>query len=249
MNKIISDKLMDAAYDYKYLLTRGYPVKASLDLITTRYTLSKKERLLLYRCIHSTQYIEEINKKLLCFEIKSHILLIDFYNIVISTINMLRGGAVYLCDDCTSRDLRGAKLRNDDYPYLQKALKIIVQIIGILRPRSVIAIIDKNISYSIEHANMLGLELKNLEIRYSFELTPTPDSKIISYSRNSKDAVVATSDSLIMLHTPKITPLTTYTMFFLNLKPYYNFTSFNPHCSNCFDEFIKTVNKNCEYNS
>lgn len=239
---VVDDRLKNAAYDYKYLLTRGYPAKASLNLVAARYLLSNRERLLIYRCIHSVQYVEDINRKLVCFKISNSVLLLDFYNVLISTINMIGGGEVYMCDDCTIRDLRGSKLRPADHPYLQRALKVIAQSIEAFEPRYVIAIVDKNISFSLEHANMLGMEIKNLGIEYSFELTSTPDARIISYSKNYKDLVVASSDSIVMSQSLKIVPLTNYAMYILGISPVHDFAQmFNPYCNKCFDQLIQTV--------
>lgn len=250
MHKICdSNKLIDAARDYKYLLTRGYPANASLNLVTSRYLLNEKERLLLYRCIHSAQYVDEINNKFLCYEIRDHILLIDFYNVLISTVNMVKGGDVYLCDDCIPRDLRGSKLRKDDYSYLQASFKIISKVIELLKPKLVVAIVDKNVSYSIEHADMLKLELRNHGIDCTYELTLTPDSRIIQYSKNFEHNVVASSDSFIMLHSVRILPLTTYIMLFLGIKPQLDFASvFNSSCNNCLDEIVKAMDKNYKRN-
>lgn len=237
--KNLIDKVIEAAYDYKYLLSRGYPMKASLNLVVSRYLLSKHERLLLFRCIHSSKYVEEIGKKLVCTKLGEHKLVLDFYNVVISTINMLRGGEVYLCDDCVPRDLRGSKLRNDDYIYVPKALKIITQVIESLKPKQVIAVVDKDVSHSLEHAFSLYLELKSTGIDYSYELTSSPDNKIISYSKNDYRYVVASTDSLVMARSSRIAPLTFYIMNVLKVDPVYNFAQvFGSKCPICSNELV-----------
>lgn len=242
-----SDKLRNAAYDYKYLLTRGYPTKASLNLVASRYMLNKREMLLLYRCVHSNQYIGDVKRKLFCGKLSGFILLVDFYNIAISTINMLRGGEVYICDDCVPRDLRGSKLHTDDHPYLSKAMKIIVSTIRALDPKAVIAIADKNVSFSFDHATRLRNELRSFGIDCSFELSPTPDSKIIDYARSYKEAAVATTDSVIMAYSSRIVPLTLYIMYSLNIKPVYSFVDFfNLECPVCFNNLIQPVDENAK---
>ncbi|MEM3980594.1 MAG: DUF434 domain-containing protein, partial [Ignisphaera sp.] len=222
-----------------YLLSRGYPIKSSLDLVVSRYLLSKHERLLLFRCIHSNKYVEEISKKLVCTKLNEYNLVLDFYNVIISTINMLKGGEVYLCDDCVPRDLRGSKLRSDDYVYIPKALKIITQVIEALEPKQVIAVVDKDVSHSLEHAFSLYLELKSTGIKYSYELTSTPDSKIISYSKSDCRCVVASTDSLVMTRSLRVAPLTFYIMNVLKVDPIYNFVQvFDSKCSICSDKFV-----------
>uniref|UniRef100_A0A7C2ZNM1 DUF434 domain-containing protein n=1 Tax=Ignisphaera aggregans TaxID=334771 RepID=A0A7C2ZNM1_9CREN len=238
----ITNKLIDAAIDYKYLLTKGYPQKSTLDFVSTRYTLSKQERLLLFRCIHSNQYVSEVGSKLMCTKINNFVLLLDFYNILISTINALRGGEVYLCDDCVARDLRGSKLREDDYSYLLNALKVVASIVKALEPLNVLAIVDKNVSHSSEHSMAFVREFESLGLRCAFELTSTPDSKLIRYSKEFANTIVATSDSVVMMYSLRIVPMTTYIMFFLNVKPAFDFTQlFNSDCSKCFDQFKHAI--------
>ncbi|MEM1526853.1 MAG: DUF434 domain-containing protein [Ignisphaera sp.] len=238
-NSKITDKVIEAAYDYKYLLSRGYPINASLDLVVSRYMLSKRERLLLFRCIHSSKYVKEIGGKLVCMKLNGYTLILDFYNVVISTINMLRGGEVYLCDDCVPRDLRGSKLHNDDYAYMPKALKIVTQVIEALKPKQVVAVVDRDVSHSYEHAFSLYIELKSVGINYLFELTSSPDSKIIDYSKNDYGYVVASTDSLIMMRSLRVIPLTFYIMNILKINPVYNFAwIFSSECPVCSDKFV-----------
>lgn len=238
-NAYITDRVIEAAYDYKYLLSRGYPIKASLDLVVSRYMLSKRERLLLFRCIHSSKYVKEIGRKIACTKLNECTLILDFYNVVISTINMLGGGEVYLCDDCVPRDLRGSKLHDDDYVYMPKALKIITQVVEVLKPKQVIAVIDRDVSHSYEHASSLCIELKFVGINCLFELTSSPDSKIIDYSKNDYGNVVASTDSLIMMRSLRVVPLTFYIMNILDVNPVYNFARiFSSECSVCSDKFV-----------
>lgn len=242
-----ANKVYEAAYDYKYLLSRGYPIKSSLDLVVVRYSLNKKERLLLHRCVHPHQYIDEIKKKLMCGSLQGYVLLIDFYNILISAINMLKGGEVYMCDDCVPRDLRGSKLHKDDDPYIDTAMILITRMIKIMRPRHVVLVIDKNISFSYNHAIRFKSILDQLNIKSSYEMSSTPDKKLIDYSTKTNEAVIATSDSIIMMNCPKIVPITLGVMYLLNITPLYNFAGlFNFECSICFDNLIQTIHKNYE---
>ncbi|MEM0371414.1 MAG: DUF434 domain-containing protein [Ignisphaera sp.] len=239
-------EIYEAAYDYRYLLTKRYPVKASLDIVTARYTLSSKDRLLLYRCIHSEHYVSEINKKLFCKKLNGFKLIVDFYNILISSVNMLQKGEIYLCDDCVPRDLRGSKLRTEDSRYIEKAMKIIANVILYLKPNSLVIVADKNISFSFNYVlrfiEILGYE----NISYSYELTSTPDKRIIEYSREEK-SVIATTDSVIMTQSSLIFPLTYIIMYILKISPVYNFaTLFNSVCSVCYNNLINDINEYCK---
>ena len=46
---MFTETLKDAARDYRFLLNRSYPQKASIKLVGDRYQLSGQERSVLYR--------------------------------------------------------------------------------------------------------------------------------------------------------------------------------------------------------
>jgi hypothetical protein len=58
-------EVVEAARDYRFLLDRGYPRKPSLDLVAARYMLDRKEKMLLYRCVHSSKDAGLVRGKLL----------------------------------------------------------------------------------------------------------------------------------------------------------------------------------------
>ena len=126
MMKSISKSLIEAAKDYKYLLNRGYPQKASLDLVTSRYRLSKYERLLLYRCVHSDEICNIVkSKRVDPNDVYNRLLIIDGYNVLLTILTGIKGEPLYLCDDGFIRDLRGAQPRSCEYKLLVRATELI----------------------------------------------------------------------------------------------------------------------------
>ena len=97
----LRNEIREAYIDYKYLLNRNYSRKLALDIVTARYNLSKLERLLLYRCVHSNSEIENINSKIS----NQKEIIIDGYNIALTLISAMNGEEIYLCDDGFIRDL------------------------------------------------------------------------------------------------------------------------------------------------
>jgi hypothetical protein len=107
---ILRKELKEAYVDYKYLLNRGYNRKPALDLVTGRYSLSFKERLLLYRCTHSDEEIKEIKEK----TILEKNVVIDGYNVAITILNALDNDEAFICDDGFVRDLGLGSKKGDD---------------------------------------------------------------------------------------------------------------------------------------
>jgi hypothetical protein len=106
----LSPQLRLAYEDYKYLLDRGYNRKPALDLVSARYGLSREERLLLYRCVHSEAELREILSKLV--ENPKRVA-VDGYNIALTMISLMSGEA-FECDDGFFRDVNLGKRKGDD---------------------------------------------------------------------------------------------------------------------------------------
>lgn len=106
----LRDEIRDAFIDYKYFLNRNYSRKIALDAVTTRYNLTKLERLLLYRCVHSDYEIETIRRKI-SYERE---VVIDGYNLALTLLSAINGEEVFLCDDGFFRDLGLGKYKNSN---------------------------------------------------------------------------------------------------------------------------------------
>ncbi|MCS7111758.1 MAG: DUF434 domain-containing protein [Sulfolobales archaeon] len=228
-------RIVDAAYDYRLLLSRGYGQRYALDMVASRYSLNREKKLLLYRCVHSMQYIVNVIPKIACTLEPQGALIIDFYNILLTVLCMLENCDVYLCDDCIVRDLRGYKSRSQDYTYLLKAYDLILNAISQLKPLKIIVVADKNFSHSaiqIERFNKYIVE-RGLT-GYSI-LSPTPDRDSIEISR-SEHAIVASSDSVVVENSYKVFPLTTVITNQLNKEFTINFADlFGTPCSTCYE--------------
>ncbi len=227
--------VIDAAYDYRFLLSRGYSQRYALDVVALKYSLDKVKRLLLYRCVHSMQYMINVITKIICVPETQNVLVIDFYNILLTVLCMLENCNVYLCDDCIPRDLRGSRLKPQDRIYLSRAYELILDAVSLLKPLKIIVIADKNVSHSaiqIEQFNkyIIGRGF----IGYTI-LSPTPDRDSIEISKREK-AIVASSDSVVIENSYKVFPLTTIILNRLNIRSAINFAELlGTPCSNCYE--------------
>ena len=231
--------LAEAAFDYKFLLSRGYPSSSALALVTQRYVLSSDERLLLFRCVHSFDYVYNALRKIMCCSnglCRDETLVIDFYNVLLTTMAMIENDDVYLCDDCLVRDLRGSKLRPGERQLLSKAFKIIAEVLADFKCfKSIVVVADKSVSHSLddvrEFTKVLATTLNNCNISYL--LAEKPDSKVIELSQQG--AVVASTDYVITEKVSRILPITTVILNKLRLKPCIDFAKLFgytcPHCS------------------
>ena len=173
--------------DYKYLLNRGYNRKSSLDLVTARYNLSKKERLLLYRCTHSDEEIKQIRSKIVSNPKR---ILVDGYNIGITLLSIIYEDEIFLCDDGFYRDLGLGKRKND--PEIFDALVLISEHLVELGKDFVI-FLDSQISKSGELAKRLR------EKRIKVEVVSKTDKMLLA-----EKEVIASNDFVILSRAEKI---------------------------------------------
>ncbi len=187
-------ELLEALIDYKYLLNRGYKSRGALNLVTSRYLLSKEERMLLYRCIHSDNDVTLIREKIVG-EIRERHLIIDGYNVLLTVTAAIEGLPLYLCDDGIVRDLRSMKIRDFSTPSIMNAIKLIKDATDELRPSNVTLFLDKSVSMSAEHSKVI----RALSPQWEVILASKADTEVIA-SRG----VVASSDYVILMEANEI---------------------------------------------
>jgi hypothetical protein len=196
-----SSRIVEAARDYKYLLNRGYPASSSLNIVVTRYRMSRVERSLLLRCVHRDEYVAKVLRSVVSRDtISGSNLLIDLLNVSTTLIAFLEGECLYKCDDGIIRDLGGSRYWRGRRERALEAIDLIRDHLIAVKPVKIYLVLDRL-------APMSGEILKNAEkifreSGFNVEgiLADKADKKIIELSRGLEDliGVVATSDSLIL---------------------------------------------------
>ncbi len=178
--------MKEAAYDYKYLLNRGYTSKSSLDLISGRYKLNREERTLLYRCVHSDSDVEKVRKKV---ELKEP-LIIDGYNVGLTVLSVLEKDQVFLCDDGFIRDMNAGSKKSS--PRIIDALLLLS---SYLKEKGVdfIVILDSQISKSGELKRTLAGE------RVTVRVVERADKEVIISS-----GTAVTSDFVVLMKASRV---------------------------------------------
>ncbi|BCU70812.1 DUF434 domain-containing protein [Stygiolobus caldivivus] len=147
---MLSNQLLQRAYeDYKFLINRGYNRKPALDLVSARYGLSKKERLLLYRCTHTDEEVEAIRQKKV--EAPEEVM-VDGYNISLTLLSAIYNDDVFICDDGLVRDLGLGKRKEKDEVF--DSIVLIAEFLSFKRVAFQI-VLDAQVSKSGELSNKL----------------------------------------------------------------------------------------------
>ncbi len=192
----LRDEVFKAVLDYKYLLNRGYNQKPSLDIVTSHYRLSKFERMILFRCVHSDSDVVEVSKKVVNpSEISKHKLVVDGFNTLLTITSVLEGDYVFLCDDSFIRDLRSAKVKEFEVASIKDSASMLMKHMNALNPLDVVVVLDKQVSKSGELKNELSEILRSSKIL----LASKADIAVLA-----EEGVAASSDFIILKRASKL---------------------------------------------
>ncbi len=201
-------EVCEAAKDYKYLLNRGYSQKASLDLITSRYVLSSSERVLLLRCVHSDEDVAKVKSKHVS-SIENSRVVVDGYNALLTIISALEGRELYVCDDGIVRDLRKSFSRGFTDEQIMESFKILYNEVMSLKPRFIKLVLDKNVSWSAKHAELIKSLITRVPQQNHVDITVVLATKADVTVIAEKD-IVASSDYVILMNANKVFDIAGY---------------------------------------
>lgn len=202
----IPDPICKAAIDFRYLLNRGYPRKATLELVGNRYTLTSVERDLLHRGVFSdTDARSRKEKRISINKICNQNLGIDGHNVLITIEAGLSGRPLVLGDDGFMRDISGLSGNFKRSEITEKALSLITQTIKRLKPRYTLILFDAPISMSGRLAQEVKRSLDKEEISGDAMAVKVPEKILIGFP-----GVIATSDTAIIDQSKKVFDLAGY---------------------------------------
>jgi hypothetical protein len=185
--------LSTAARDYRLLLDRGYPVKASLKLVGDRHRLDKKERNILFRGVLDQATSTAIAARLVVDPPQGLNLALDGYNVLFTLINYRRGHPLFVSTDGLVRDAGGAHGRISHSADFGEALQILVPVLASLRPSRTTIYLDAPVSGSGGHAGIIRQALAEAGLTGQVQVVPSADPALIAFDGQ----LVATSDSVI----------------------------------------------------
>lgn len=195
--------LIKAAEDFRFLLNRGYPRKASLELVGNRYNLRKTERELLHRGVFSDiDSISRKRKRVSLSNIRNNTLAIDGYNVLITIEAGLSQRPLILGDDGFIRDISGLSSRYKPNEFTWKAIQLILQFLKKLKPRNTLFLFDAPMSKSGVLAKEVRDLLKKEGIPGDAQTYPYPEKILNEFS-----GIIATSDTAIIDQSKKVMDL------------------------------------------
>lgn len=195
--------LQNAAEDFRYLLNRGYPRKAALELVGNRYQLISDHRQLLHRGVFSDADSESRQKKRISIgRIRNRDLAIDGYNVIITIEAGLSGRPLILGDDGFIRDISGLSGNFRKTERTEEALQWVLDALKKATPRQSLFLFDAPISNSGKLAQEVRTRLKKDDLSGDAKAVKVPEKILIGYP-----GLVATSDTAIIDRSKEVVDL------------------------------------------
>ncbi len=215
------ERLIDAAKDYKYLLNRGYNAVPALNFVSSRYGLSKKERLVIYRSIHSDEIVNNILSKIVkSNELSSNRIVVDGFNVLLTLSAALKCKQLIKGDDTFIRDILGVFGHVDYDFYLFRAAFYLVLSLSMLDVGELVIVFDKNVRWSKFFSSIINKLALNFIPYTMVVLASKSDKKILSLS-----GIVSSSDVVILMNAKRVFDLAGYIIF--HYMKYYNVIDIN----------------------
>jgi len=184
----------EATNDLCYLLTRGYAINSSVQLVGNRYRLNKRQQSALSRIAASDQQVTARQKSSCsAAELKNKTVHIDGFNLLILLESALSGAYIFKGRDGTYRDISSV---HGSYKRVVKTEEAIVLVGKTLKAMEVAKVkwyLDQPVSNSGRLKTMLMEISRTHKFGWEVELVFDPD-KVLAKSK----AVVVSADSWVL---------------------------------------------------
>ena len=190
-------RLRTAVVELSWLLSRGYAMGASSDLVGDRYQLTSRQRMALVRVASAQdQTIKRQAKRLPLTALKEKILVIDGFNLLITIETALGGGVIFHGSDSCCRDLSAVYGSYKIVAETRRAIELIGETLEQVSPEKVVWLFDRPVSNSGRVAGLVREVAAEHNWPFEAELTDRTDSLL---SRSSH--IVVSCDSAILERT------------------------------------------------
>ena len=185
--------VMQAAKEYLWFLSNGYPQKASLKLVGDKFMLSGEMRQVLYRGIAASQLAYSRQKKIGTVR-KGDLVLIDTYNVLFTVNNYLLGKHLFISNDGMLRDAGEMRGRIINKPQFSRSVSLLLELLQEWPGVTCIHYLDEPVSHSGRLSIELCKDMMQMGIEGDAHVVKSPDRKLME---ESSDAI-CTSDSAII---------------------------------------------------
>lgn len=193
MSGPFSDQLKQAADEYFWMLSRGYPQASALKLVGDKFMLPRDMRQILYRGIVAGEQAQSRRKKIASIT-KGDRVLIDTYNVLFTVNNYLLGRPVFISNDGILRDAGEMRGRIINKPQFSRSVSLMLDVLLLWPEATYVHYLDEPVS----HSGRLSIELCKDMVQMGIEgdafVVQSPDHML----KTVKSEAICTSDGGII---------------------------------------------------
>jgi len=169
-----SHDLFKASKEYLWMLSSGYPQKASLKLVGDKFMLTRDMRQVLYRGISGKNQAAARNK-LIGSVRHGDVVLIDAYNVLFTINNYLLGKPLFISNDGILRDAGEMRGRILNKTVFNTAIGLMLDVLKEWDQATYMLYLDEPVSYSGRLAIELSKDMVQMEIEGEALTVKSPD--------------------------------------------------------------------------
>lgn len=193
MSNPFSDTLLQAAEEYLWILSKGYPQNAALKLVGDKFMLSRDMRQILYRGVVPVQHALQRHAKIGSVH-KGDLVLIDTYNVLFTVNNYLLGRPLFISNDGLLRDAGEMRGRIIDKPQFSRSVTMMLEVLQMWPEATYIHYLDEPVSHSGRLSIELCKDMVQMDIEGDAHTVQYPDQRLIQ----EKSDAICTSDGAII---------------------------------------------------
>ena len=186
--------LRTAVSELSWLAGRGYAMRSALKLVGDRHALDYRQRAAVARAACTDEQLaRRASRRVEPAHVAGERLIVDGFNLIITTEAALGGGVVIRGRDGALRDLSGVHGSYRSVNETETAVRLAGRALSALRPAAVEWFLDKPVSNSGRLAQKLREVFEEEGWRWTVKVVFNPDAEIIRAG-----GVAVTSDSTIL---------------------------------------------------
>lgn len=193
MNNSFPDHVRQAAEEYFWFLSKGYPQGPALKLVGDKFKLTRDMRQVLYRGVIPDK-LAAIRRNKIASVKKGDLVLVDTYNVLFTVNNYLLGRPLFMSNDGMLRDAGEMRGRIINKPQFSRSISMMLEVLQKWPGASYIHYLDEPVSHSGRLSIELCKDMVQMGIEGDAHTVKSPDQMLIKKPSNA----ICTSDGGII---------------------------------------------------
>ena len=193
MSSSFPDHVRQAAEEYLWILSKGYPQNSALKMVGDKFMLARTMRQVLYRGVIPTERAQTRLEKIGVAG-KDDLVLIDTYNVLFTVNNYLLGRPLFISNDGLLRDAGEMRGRIIDKSQFSRSVSMMLEVLQMWPGATYIHYLDEPVSHSGRLSIELCKDMAQMGIEGDAFTVKSPDQVL----KEEKSDAICTSDGGII---------------------------------------------------